>query len=71
MTDTHAWFYYCFACVCELWATGMISTKELHAALTRIGQRMDPQAATGFIRAADRHNTGQVNYRDFARLLTR
>eukprot|EP00038_Savillea_parva_P028985 m.68205 g.68205 ORF g.68205 m.68205 type:complete len:153 (-) comp8497_c0_seq1:73-531(-) len=51
--------------------SGMISTEELHAALTRIGQRMDPQAATGFIRAADRHNTGQVNYRDFARLLTR
>lgn len=52
--------------------SGMISSQELHNALTRIGQKMDPKAAASFIRAADHSGSGgMINYRELSRLLTR
>jgi Ca2+-binding EF-hand superfamily protein len=51
--------------------SGMISSEELLRCLTRLGQKMHPQTAAAFVKAANRHGQDMVNYRELARLLTR
>eukprot|EP00037_Helgoeca_nana_P029399 m.350427 g.350427 ORF g.350427 m.350427 type:complete len:151 (+) comp27970_c0_seq1:43-495(+) len=51
--------------------SGMISSEELLRCLTRLGQKMHPQTAAAFVKAANRQGQDMVNYRELARLLTR